>query len=437
MDKRLTLILLLALIARIALLASAGGRPSRLFTPDSHDYVTLARSLTDEHAFRRDGRPEIFRTPGYPVFLAGMRYLSRLTGSAVEPWRLAIYVQIALDVLLVALTFELAELLLGRRVGLVAGALQAICPVAVVASCRVLSDGLFALLLTTAVWLTVRHLRSGGWRELLVAAVALAAACYVRPVGLAFAAVFVVVLLTRPKRWRRGGAMAGILAALIVPWIVRNAHVAGYVGFSSFATDSMYKYSAPFVLTRERGVSAEHARLDPIEPADPETGRQRTPGEMARLRADAALDAIASHPWTYAQIHLRGSMGFWLPGAPDVLQIAGLTRGERGTLGVMREEGPWAAARHYFADNAAAVVLVVPLVGLLIARYAAAAVCAVRQLGQGVSAAGWLGVALLVLAALLPGPAAHPRFRVPVAPLLSIAAACGAIVLRDWVRRER
>ena len=62
------------------------------------------------------------------------------------------------------------------------------------------------------------------------------------------------------------------------------------------------------------------------------------------------------------------------------------------------------------------VVTALGLIGLLI-RWA-------RRQGRASSAAWLMGLIVLV-AVLLPGPAGHPRFRVPIAPLLSVAAAAG------------
>jgi hypothetical protein len=49
----------------------------------------------------------------------------------------------------------------------------------------------------------------------------------------------------------------------------------------------------------------------------------------------------------------------------------------------------------------------------------------------------WLCLLLVLLAFLLPGPAAHPRFRVPVEPILSVAAAAGWAMLAARRRARR
>ena len=65
----LQVILIAAAVVRFALLASAWNAPHRLLTPDSAGYAELSESLAEDAAFSRAGEAEVFRTPGYPVFL--------------------------------------------------------------------------------------------------------------------------------------------------------------------------------------------------------------------------------------------------------------------------------------------------------------------------------------------------------------------------------
>ena len=428
-SRWLWVILAGALAARAVLWAAALPRPERYRTPDSRGYTLLARRLAAGQGFTRAsesgeptaGCPEIFRTPGYPVFL-----LLATAGGRLG-WPAATFVQVLLDVGLVALTFLLGRELLGRRAGLLAAALQAAAPVAVAASCRVLSDSLYAVLLTAAVLLLLRAVRGGAWRAVLAAGLVLAAACYVRPVGLVAVACGAAVLAFRRGGPRRAAALAGVVAVCIGPWVLRNGLAADYWGFSSFATDSLYAYTAPQTLAAADGIPEAEARrrvrrdLERIGTDQPDP----TPGELARRRRRAALAVLAQHPGTCARLHLGGCVGFWLPGSAGVLETAGLTAGQRGTLTVLREEGLWAAVRHYFGGQPAALALGLALALVTAAIYAGAALCLVGGLRRRPSLPAVLLGVLIVVSSLLGGTASTPRFRVPVEPLLAVAAACG------------
>jgi len=426
-SRWLWVILAGALAVRAGLWVAALPRPERYRTPDSRGYTLLARRLAAGQGFtrpaERDGapRPEIFRTPGYPVFL-----LLATAGGELGP-AAATGVQVLLDVGLVTLTFLLGRELLGRRVGLLAAALQAVAPVAVAASCRVLSDSLYALLLTAAVLLLVRAVRDGRWRAVLAAGLVLAAACYVRPVGLSAVACGAGVLAFRRGGLRQAAALVGIVAACVAPWVLRNGLTADYWGFSSFATDSLYAYAAPQTLAAAQGIPEADARrrlqrdMERAGADEPEP----TPGELARRRQRAALDVLREHPGVCARLHLGGCVGFWLPGSAGVLETVGLTTGQRGTLKVLREEGLWAAVRHYFGGAGGAWALGLALALVTLAIYAGAALCLAGGARRRPGLPAVLLLVLIVVSSLLGGTASTPRFRAPVQPLLAMAAACG------------
>ncbi len=317
----LYVILLVALVSRAALLAVLWKDPGdRIYTPDSQDYIQLSDSLEKWGSFERDGRPEIFRTPGYPLLLA-------FAASWQDSWWRAVLVfQIVLDVALVYLTFLLGWTLVEERVGLIAAALLAIEPVAVASCLRILSDSLYAFLFTLAVLLLVHHLRSNRWWALLIAALMLGAACYVRPVGLAMAmvAVLMVLLVGGKQRWKRAVVLASIVALSVRAWVVRNTLVADYVGFSNFTTDALYYFAAPEVVAETDKIPPEEARAE-MKKTGELINIDKTPGQAAAARKQEALRIITEHPWLYVRLHLQGSLGFFLPAVTDLLHTVGLT----------------------------------------------------------------------------------------------------------------
>lgn len=431
--RQLHILLLAAAVIRFALLAVAWSHPERMLTPDSTDYLRLTGSLHAGEGFEREGRPEIFRTPGYPVFLLVAALFRSLGPGGVAA------VQVLADVLLVYLTYLLASLVADRRSAVWAAAFQAVSVVSIVSSLRILSDGLYAVLFVLALCLLVLHLKAGGRWSLLSAAGVMGVACYVRPVGLVMAALMTAALLARPKRWRRAGAFAGVVLALVLPWVMRNGMVARYWGFSSFATDSMYFYAVPQLEADRTGQDAAALRARRKVVAGPPWGvgdPTPPPGPAARERARDARREILAHPASYAWLHLRGCVGVYLPGAPGLLELAGLTEGQRGTHDVLQREGLGAAARHYFGGSAEAIAMAVPLVLILALKYLAVAVCVVTRARRGLPVEIWLLVAVVAVGTFLPGPFGLPRYRVPLAPILSIAAGCGAVWLSSRLRRK-
>ena len=143
--------------------------------PDQREYLTLAENLIQHHSlFFVDPRfgQQIFayRMPGYPLFLA-------LLGASIPAVRIA---QIAVDLSTVLAVFLISRKVTGTALGgLIAATLMALNPFYIFFSTLLLSETLFASLITWALYAII--CLPGRWN---LAFVTLAAAAYVRPTGL-------------------------------------------------------------------------------------------------------------------------------------------------------------------------------------------------------------------------------------------------------------
>lgn len=435
-NRAIWIILAVAVILRGAFLVAGWNRPRSFFTPDSHDYDALARAMIERGEFSRtgDGRPEIFRTPGYPLFLATVYALS---GGSVQ---VAVAVQILLDVMLCLLVYLLGKRLCSPGVGLIAAGVQAVSPAAVVCSVRLLSGGIFTLLLTVVLILLVDCLRGPRpWRALLAGGL-MGLACLVRPIGLPVIAVLFGVQLSRIRRWRPAVVFAAAAAAVVAPWMLRNYAAAGYGKLSSVADFNLFYNNASALVEAHPQVQLNEGQRELLalparSPASwPDVKTLNDPAFVNRCRREG-LAILTAHPLRYAGVHLRTTLNVLLPAATDVLEVAGVTAGGKGTLGVLRREGLLAAIRHYFGGALWPLWLCVPLMLLTGVKFAGAAIGAVRHLRWNMRAEIWLIFLTILYFALVPGPVAHARFRVPIAPLLSVAAGAGIAWLVAKLRR--
>ncbi len=439
LKRPLWIILLAALVLRASLLAAGWQQPGRFFRPDSADYDALARSLLERGEFSRTptGPAELLRTPGYPLFLAGVYAVSENSVHA------AIAVQILLDVVLCGLVYLLGTRLFdlplwGRRVGLWAAGLQAVSTVAIVSSVQILSDSLFAFLLTATILLLVRHFRTLRWWPLLVGGVVAGAACYVRPVGVYFGVIVILVLLLRCRSVRSAAAFAAVLSACIVPWMVRNYYAADYRGFSTVPAEAAFKFQGPYVLASVEGISVESARSRlEAELAEYKAAENPTPGRLEGKRASLGLGVLRRHPWVFLSMHARGSLMVFAPAEVELPALLGVETGGRGTAEVLARKGLAAAVRHYLGGQMWVLWAIAPFILVLLVRYALAAVGAVRHVRLRMGPAGWLMVLTVFLFALLPGVFGHPRFRVPITPMLNVAAGAGMVWLIGLLRRRQ
>jgi len=443
---RAALVVALALRLAVPILSYAcGTAPDFYYEPDTKAYLLTSQSLLETGRFARADAPEVFRTPGYPIFLMLGVALERVTLSAIA-------LQIALSLGTVILAHRLAWLLFARRDVATAAAWLAACePVSILYTAKLLTETLFTFLFVFSIERAVAYVRYSRLRDLLFAGLLLAAATYTRPVGYYWAPVLVALLLSRLAWCRRQrarqlahlAAFATLLLATILPWQVRNDRQTGYAGFSSWPVDALTYYSQ-IVERRRPGESLtealNHARfLDDVEFAEQHDKQSSWPlaQRFARQRHEA-LVVLRGNPGTTAIIYgqgvaatavdngmsvAQGLLGEWIPADDDSLAKAKLTT--LGRLGRAIQLRPAFVLLYVLLQ-----AILVSYIGLTalgtgggrpVSRLALAIVC----------------VAILYLLLVSGGPFGSHRMRVPMMPLMSVVAAAGLCRLKEFVERRR
>jgi 4-amino-4-deoxy-L-arabinose transferase-like glycosyltransferase len=208
------------------------------FSGDALMYGELAHNMLAHHVFGFTDnavRPTLIRLPGYPLFLAAC---FAVFGDA--SYHAVVAVQIAADLASCVLMAMLAERLAGRRAGLVAVWLAALCPFTANYSVVVLTETLTIFCVAAAFFCFERW--DAGWRHrqrwLLGAAglgCALSFAVLLRPdQGLLAAAIVPVMLwksvherFAKTVRERLAPAAVASMCVLLplMVWTARNWHV--------------------------------------------------------------------------------------------------------------------------------------------------------------------------------------------------------------------
>lgn len=203
---------------------------------DTLMYGELAHNMLVHHVFgfsESTLRPTLIRLPGYPLFLATCFTLFGNANYAAVMW-----VQMGIDLASCALLGSLAWRLGGRRVGLAAVWLAALCPFTANYSVAPLTEtlslfcvalGLFALERWDAVWRTGR--RGVAWAAVI--GFALSFAVLLRPDQGLLAAAIIPAMLWTGLRNRRLGLVDRLLPATVATlvvllplmgWTARNWH---------------------------------------------------------------------------------------------------------------------------------------------------------------------------------------------------------------------
>jgi 4-amino-4-deoxy-L-arabinose transferase-like glycosyltransferase len=325
--RRLVAALAMGLLVRIAIIAVAWFRAGRVvfLVGDSYSYLLLARALAGGGGFTdRDGNPEIFRTPGYPLFL---------TPGMLAGWPVvfALVMQLMLSASIIVLTFAIAERVTNRRVASICALAVAIEPTLLAWSLRVMPETLLTTSLLLFTWIATQF----RWKEretrlVIAAAVALVMTAYVKPVAYPFVlALALGSFLTRA--WRSAAIFALTSVLLLLPWHIRNARVIGYAGFSTVVERTLYLSGGGSILAKRENLQYADVRLQLID-REEVRGPSRDPERLTRMRRQG-LSLLASDPLGYALIHAKGMVRtLFDPGASEYLRFFGLySHGGRAT----------------------------------------------------------------------------------------------------------
>jgi len=396
-----------ALACRLAFMAPGLIDPARLLVPpDSAEYVALARNLDAGHGFSEDAgppyRPDIRRTPVYPVLLAAV---FRLPNAGL---RAAAVAGALAGSLTVVVTWRLAAAVLGSEGALVAALLLALDSSSVAYDVVILTEALFTLLIAAAALFLQRR---PSRRRALAAAVLLAAAILCRPIGILLPLALAPVVVWRAGR--TGGVRQAVLVnavagAAVGAWILRNTLVAGVVTFTSIGAVNLYFHRAAAIEARIDGRDVETVRGE-WEQRFEAANASRSPRAQVRTLIRAGWAVISAHPLVYAEAYAAGLLRMAGPDKEALGHVIGSARAHRGVRWLVG-----LAAVQLAAVYAAALA---GLWGL-----------ATRRLAPAALALPLVFIGYFIVTA---GPEVYPRFRVPMMPFVVMMRGAGWTALRE------
>jgi 4-amino-4-deoxy-L-arabinose transferase-like glycosyltransferase len=240
----------LAVLLRLGLfLLTTTLAPQGKFENDSYWYVEGGDSIAREGRFvllNDDGkttRYEMYRTPGYPFFLAVLH------GRLKWPLDQVLLVQIALTIAAARMVYGTA----GRidpDAAVLAAAIIAFDPAITVSSLMLMTETVFLFLMALFLCLFIRYRESTTLRLIIAIALTIAAAAYVRPIGYFLGAATALFMIYD----RSGGPKKAIVHAIVLLtvvysllglWQARNYRRNGNSAFSTVTgatdKDGLYK----------------------------------------------------------------------------------------------------------------------------------------------------------------------------------------------------
>jgi Dolichyl-phosphate-mannose-protein mannosyltransferase len=233
----LLLVTLAGLVVRVAFLLL---EPRAELAGDEPTWTTLAiRGLAHlRKPFSPLRSPIIFYPPGYPYFVG--TFYALFESLAAVKWA-----QVVVGTLLIGAVGRVGRLVFSARVGLGAAAVTAFYPELVWFSVHFWSETLFVTLLWWAFERVLASAVSGRWQPAVPAGLLWGAACLTRETDLYFTPLVAVwLLLGRGRSNGRAAAAAFVLASALVvaPWTWRNWVVfEAFVPVSTFGAHALWE----------------------------------------------------------------------------------------------------------------------------------------------------------------------------------------------------
>ena len=429
-------ILLIFLGLKLALALFVFLRPENAFLPDSFGYEDLAVNLLQQGRFDVPGEPMVglIRTPGYPVFVAGIYGIA----GRIPGW--VILVQLILDALTTLLIWRIGRRYFSETIGLLSAFIYAISLNATVGALYLLSDTLFTFLLVVALFFLSRYWLKPDQRWLIFLGVFLGLMPLVRPIGLYLALIWIVFCAIKQwkdsiKRWYSQPLVLGVLfTVLVAPWILRNYASTGRAMFSAAEAMNLYCCFAPAALAEDEKITFLEARAQVEAPFRFQSLNTVEPPQLFRA-ADYAVQIILRHPAGYAKAYFKGVLAtLFEPAYKQWLQLLGIDYTASGFLAKMMALD-WRGALTGLSETTVAgwLWLVIPIVNGIytIVEYVFATWGAYKIFRQSsdnqVLALTLLCAITILYLVVAPGTGGGLRFRIPAESLLALLAAVGLV----------
>lgn len=394
---------------------------------DSSGYVNPGITLL-EHGFFGDdpaGGPTATRAPGMGFLTAGVYAVFGHNN----------IIALALVLILINSLLPVTGYLAGRaffneKAGLIAAVLLALNLTAIAQAPLLLSDSLFAVIVGLAVWQLGEFYRSKKLNHFLFAALWGGVAALVRPINMVWIYPALLLLLaTTGLSWqiKLKNALFALLLfyAVLFPWMARNREIGS--GFCiDTNTGAMYYQNGAMILAEANKTDYEVEKqtiLDHLEQVFADKVTYDSVAKETDYKLAKFKEIIFAHPVIWIKQHFNYRV--LLPDAPSFFEVLGVTKGDKGTMNVMKKSGVWAAVNHYFDGKAYLLLLVLPLLLVTGMMYLLAA----WTLG------GWvldwkrhwfMMLCFLALAEyyfFLPGPIGAPRYQMPALIFMAVMAA--------------
>jgi len=402
----LAVVVLAGFVLRVAWVLWASREPQDIFL-DPTRYLGYAREIAAGHGMTEPltSAPTAYYPPGYPWFLGIVTWLTQPFTD--EPWLVAGLVQALLGAASIGLVASVAKRLAGTTAALLGAVLYALYPNLIFHTGALLGETLYNFLFLAFLALLLSRPWDAAFStaRILGCGVLLGLAVMVRPISLAVIPIVALCWLWSRKDYRVTLRFTVVLVigvvACIVPWTIRNEiRLHALVPISTNTGDNLCIGHADGATGAFQPVDACQTHFDFKDGIPAELGSDK---EKQRIALRGMVDHLDREPW----LLWRRTYYMWVrDGDHDGLFAVQEYRHNRWMALPTESRLIWIADRYYW------LVVAAGLVGLV-------------QLTRRKEPEAFVLVGSTIMTAAVPLMFfGDQRFKVPVIPLLIIAAAC-------------
>lgn len=261
--KGLLLIILLALVIRIVFFVSLKPWDSEvvnenILVDDAYGYHKLASSVLSNKSFEDFTG---WRTPGYPLFIAFIYWIS---SSSI--W-LVLFIQIFLNVFSVLIVYKIASIIVPRKIGVLAALLFAIDIHQAESTVTLLTEPLFVFLFLVSIYFLCNSLKEDRLLSICLSALLLGIATLVRPISVYFPIVVICFIFVLSNFKLKMKFVYSLLFSIffivtITPWLIHNYSKYGIVKLSSVSNVNLLYLNVGYTEVYKTGKTWQEVSKD-------------------------------------------------------------------------------------------------------------------------------------------------------------------------------
>ena len=407
--------------------------PSRsLLNIDAQGYERLALNLLNGYGFTASQNkhfvPEFLRTPGYPLFIAGIYKLFSPKPEVV------VLIQIFLDVVSVILLYLIGSIIGSKKIALLAAGIRALDPSAIALSCSLMSETLFISLLLLSLYFIHRLIATKNFSFTSTFLLGLTVACcsYVRPVGVYFGILIAIFLLV--VFWRLVSKLLLIKFLLVYitifglflsPWIYRNYILTNGIFFSTSSSYNLLFQNAIYVESAIKGLEPEKIFLEKEKTFKMlSISKGLNQYQVSIAMRDTALSILISNWKKSFLLFLKGVIVRFI--APHRQEYGNLLYGEfrvSGSPGVFYTSGFKESIKRFIESPGGIVGIFESLFNLILLFFAFVGI--VFGVKSGFRIVCLLNLLVILYFVIIPGMLLIGRMRAPAMPSIDLVSAIG------------